>query len=135
MSIAPAYYVMLMVWLTTSHLLGHFGYELGFMKNRRPMSIACNVLFLNGLLEPCNNDVMPGGWYITADENVIKNNEFVYFHAITQMPCFLLGMKLHAKEKAEEDNMGGNVNLLKAGIFFLTDILLWFQQWELLHTI
>lgn len=169
MSIAPAYYVMLIVWLVASYILGHFGYDLGFMKNRRPRSIVCNVLFLNGLLESCNNDVMPGGWYIgttmifyciaplmhramaesrrskvllmisfivsisipfliwyiTADENVIKNNEFVYFHAITQMPCFLLGMKLHTEEKAGE-NIGEKVKLFKAVIFLGITIILFF---------
>lgn len=169
MSIAPAYYVMLIIWLMASHILEHFGYDLGFMKNRRPMPIVCNVLFLNGLLESCNNDVMPGSWYIgttmifyciaplmhrvmsenkwskallmisfivsisipfliwyiTADENVIKNNEFIYFHAITQMPCFLLGMKLYIQEKGEEGT-GEKVNLLKAAIFLVITIILFF---------
>ena len=37
---------------------------LSFGTNRSPLAVFCNLLFLNGLLPFCNNDVMFGGWYV-----------------------------------------------------------------------
>lgn len=64
-SIAPAWYLMLLViYIVNTFLLILTGNTIGFGNNRKPLAIICNLLFLNGLLPFCNNDVMPGGWYI-----------------------------------------------------------------------
>lgn len=40
------------------------GKSLGFGQNNEFISIICNLLFLNGLLPFCNNNVVAGGWFI-----------------------------------------------------------------------
>ena len=64
-SLAPGWYIALfVVFLVNTILLFFTGRTLSFGSNRDWISIICNILFLNGLLPFCNNNVMPGGWYI-----------------------------------------------------------------------
>ena len=64
-ALAPAWYTAFgVIFLVNTILLYSTGTTLSFGKNRGLLSIVCNLLFLNGLLPFCNNNVMPGGWYI-----------------------------------------------------------------------
>lgn len=64
-SIVPSWYLMILViYCINTLLIILTGHTLSFGYNRGILSIICNLLFLNGLLPFCNNDVMPGGWYI-----------------------------------------------------------------------
>lgn len=64
-ALAPGWYItFVVVFLVNTLLLCLFGKTLSFGSNRDTTSIICNLLFLNGLLPFCNNNVMPGGWYI-----------------------------------------------------------------------
>ena len=64
-SIAPAWYFMiLIVYIVNTVLLKAIGHILVFGINREPIAILCNLLFVHGLVPRCNNNVMPGGWYI-----------------------------------------------------------------------
>lgn len=64
-ALAPAWYLaFLLIFTVNTFLLSVSGNTLSFGKNRGVLSIVCNLLFLNGLLPFCNNNVMPGGWYI-----------------------------------------------------------------------
>lgn len=63
--IAPAYYFMIIVvFLVNSILLGLKIRPMAFGSNRSLFGIACNVLFIHGLVPSANNNVIPGGWYI-----------------------------------------------------------------------
>lgn len=64
-ALAPGWYIaIVIVFLANTIAILTFGSTLNFGTNRSPISIICNLLFLQGLLPFCNNDVMPGGWYI-----------------------------------------------------------------------
>ena len=63
--IAPSYYFMIVVvFLVNSILLGLKIRPMAFGSNRSLFGIACNVLFIHGLVPSANNNVIPGGWYI-----------------------------------------------------------------------
>lgn len=65
LSIAPAWYCMLVFNYTVGSILFLAGNSSSaFGTNREFLSVLCNALFLQGLLPFCNNNVMPGGWYI-----------------------------------------------------------------------
>lgn len=64
-SIAPGYYLTIFIIHTLNIILNMgIGKGIGFSENSQPISVLCNLLFLNGLLPFCNNNVAPGGWYI-----------------------------------------------------------------------
>lgn len=64
-ALAPGWYIaIVIVFLANTIAVLTFGSTLNFGTNRSPLSIICNLLFLQGLLPFCNNNVMPGGWYI-----------------------------------------------------------------------
>ena len=64
-ALAPAWYLaFLIIFTANTIMLAMFGKPLSFGKNRGLLSIVCNLLFLHGFLPFCNNNVMPGGWYI-----------------------------------------------------------------------
>lgn len=64
-ALAPAWYLaFLIIFTINTILLVMFGTSLSFAKNRDLLSIVCNLFFLHGFLPFCNNNVMPGGWYI-----------------------------------------------------------------------
>lgn len=64
-ALAPGWYIaFVVIFLVYTILLYFTGKTLSFGTNRGLPSIICNLLFLNGLLPFCNNNVMPGGWYI-----------------------------------------------------------------------
>lgn len=61
----PGWLIAFILVFTANTLALYFlKMPLNFGKNRGIVSIICNLLFLNGLLPFCNNNVMPGGWYI-----------------------------------------------------------------------
>ena len=63
--IAPAWWIMIaVVYLANTISLCFFKTTLNFGTNRSFMGILCNVLFLNGFIPTCNNNVIHGGWYI-----------------------------------------------------------------------
>lgn len=64
-SIAPGLYLIIIItYILNTISYDLFGVNIGFALNRDLISILCNVLFLNGLLPFCNNNVVAGGWYI-----------------------------------------------------------------------
>lgn len=64
-ALAPAWYLaFLIIFTVNTIILAPFGKSLSFGKNRGLRSMVCNLLFLHGFLPFCNNNVMPGGWYI-----------------------------------------------------------------------
>ncbi len=82
-ALAPGWYVtFIIIFLVNTVLLMVTGKTLSFGSNREPLSIICNLLFVNGLLPFCNNNVMPGGWYIGTT---------VILYALT--PLILKGIK------------------------------------------
>lgn len=63
--IAPSYYLMIfVVFLVNTILLRFTGRPMAFGSNRSLFGIACNVLFIHGLVPSANNNVLLGGWYI-----------------------------------------------------------------------
>lgn len=63
--IAPSYYLMIIVvFLINTVLLRFANRSMVFGSNRSLFGIACNVLFIHGLVPSANNNVLPGGWYI-----------------------------------------------------------------------
>jgi peptidoglycan/LPS O-acetylase OafA/YrhL len=64
-ALAPGWYItFVLIFVINTLLLKSTGVMLPFGTNRGKTSIICNLLFVNGLLPFCNNNVMPGGWYI-----------------------------------------------------------------------
>lgn len=64
-ALAPGWYIgILIIYLANTATILLAGRTLNFGTNRGIISIICNALFLQGLLPFCNNNVMPGGWYI-----------------------------------------------------------------------
>ncbi|MCR5742981.1 MAG: acyltransferase [Lachnospiraceae bacterium] len=64
-ALAPGWYIaIILIFLVNTILLFFTRNTLQFGKNRGLISIFCNLLFLNGILPFCNNNVVPGGWYI-----------------------------------------------------------------------
>lgn len=64
-AIAPAWWIMMaVVYIINSVVIKISGHTLSFGSNRSLIGIICNALFLQGLVPFCNNNVMPGGWYI-----------------------------------------------------------------------
>lgn len=64
-ALAPGWYVAFaMVFIVNTFVILIMGKPLIFGNNRSFISIICNLVFLHGLLPFCNNNVMPGGWYI-----------------------------------------------------------------------
>ena len=64
-ALAPGVYIsFIIIFIVNSFILYFRGKTLSLGSNRDLLSIICNLLFLNGLLPFCNNNVMPGGWYI-----------------------------------------------------------------------
>ncbi len=178
-AIAPAYYIMMAVIFSVNTLLIHLtGDALNFGSNRSPVAIICNILFLNGLFPFCNNNVMPGGWYIgttmllylitpllyflfekfnrqkkilcavtsflsvTAliaisafapdkyEALLLSNNSFGYFSALSQFPCFCLGMLLYfelkelklTRARAGASAVFGAVIFITSGFLFFNPI-------------
>lgn len=64
-SLWPAWtFTILIIYLCNSFTLKFLGKTISFGRNRSPIAIICNLLFMNGLLPFCNNNVVAGGWYI-----------------------------------------------------------------------
>ena len=64
-ALAPGWYIaFVIIFSVNTILLIVRGKTLSFGSNRDPVSIVINLLFLHGLIPFCNNNVMPGGWYI-----------------------------------------------------------------------
>lgn len=64
-AIAPAWWIMIaVVYLINTFFIYFFKKPLNFGTNRSFIGILSNVLFLNGIIPSCNNNVMFGGWYI-----------------------------------------------------------------------
>lgn len=64
-ALAPGWYLaMIFIFGINSIMLLFTGRTLSFGSNRNPMAILINIAFLHGLVPSCNNNVMPGGWYI-----------------------------------------------------------------------
>jgi len=64
-AIAPGYYLLILITVILDalvRLVTNGEHDLG--KNTSGIAILCNVLFLNGILPFCNNNVVGGGWYI-----------------------------------------------------------------------
>ncbi|MCQ2440664.1 MAG: acyltransferase, partial [Clostridia bacterium] len=82
-ALAPGWYVaFIIIFAVNTITLFAFGSTLTFGSNRGAVSIIANLLFLQGLIPFCNNNVMPGGWYIGAT---------AIFYALT--PLILLAMR------------------------------------------
>ena len=65
LSIAPGYYLTIFIIHTLNIILSiSIGESIGHSTNSEPISILCNLFFLHGFLPFCNNNVVPGGWYI-----------------------------------------------------------------------
>lgn len=65
MAFAPGWYIaFIIIFLANTIAIHLIGKPFSFGVNRNAISIICNLLFIHGLLPFCNNDVMPGGWYI-----------------------------------------------------------------------
>ena len=63
-TIAPPWWFMMFIIYIVNTILIQRGHALVFGTNRSFRGILFNALFLNGLIPQCNNNVMPGGWYI-----------------------------------------------------------------------
>ena len=64
-ALTPGWYICFVCVILCNSLALYFtGKTFSFGRDRRIISILCNLLYLNGLLPFCNNSVMPGGWYI-----------------------------------------------------------------------
>lgn len=64
-AIGPSWWLMIaVVYLINTISLKITGHTLDFGENRSAVGIIFNALFLHGLNPVCNNNVMPGGWYI-----------------------------------------------------------------------
>jgi len=64
-SLAPTWYsAILLTFVVNTILINLTDIPIQIGVNRDAISILCNLLFINGLLPFCNNDVMLGGWYI-----------------------------------------------------------------------
>lgn len=64
-ALAPGwYFAIAIIFVINTVLIGISKNPLPFGTNRDVISIICNLLFLNGFLPFCNNNVVPGGWYI-----------------------------------------------------------------------
>ena len=64
-NVAPGYYfIMILYFLLNTILIDILKVETAFETRREFSAILINVLFLNGLFRPYNNNVVPGGWYI-----------------------------------------------------------------------
>ena len=63
-TIAPPWWFMMFIIYIMNTILIQSGHSLVFGTNRSFWGILFNALFLNGLIPQCNNNVMPGGWYI-----------------------------------------------------------------------
>ena len=92
-AIAPGYYLLILITVILDalvRLVTNGEHDLG--KNTSGIAILCNVLFLNGILPFCNNNVVGGGWYIGTISimyfftpyiynflQIINKKHFVYF--------------------------------------------------------
>ena len=66
-SIAPGYYLAILLYLGINIVwLRYVDQQHFFAQNTNIWAILCNVFFLNGIFQFCNNNVVPGGWYIGA---------------------------------------------------------------------
>lgn len=63
-SIAPGYYVMILVYFVLGILFHTLEVNPNFIPNRDWASIVINFLFLHGVVPFCNNNVVPGGWFV-----------------------------------------------------------------------
>lgn len=63
-SIAPGYYITLFFFLILNTLCEIYDLPIFFHSKRDFFSITANILFIHGLFPSCNNNVVPGGWYI-----------------------------------------------------------------------
>lgn len=88
-ALAPGWYVAFaIIFLVNTFLLYFKGEMLSFGTNRNWISIVCNLLFLNGLLPFCCNNVMPGGWYIGTT---------AVFYALTPIILYALNRESNKK--------------------------------------
>ena len=88
-ALAPGWYIgILIIYLANTATILLAGRTLNFGTNRGILSIICNALFLQGLLPFCNNNVMPGGWYIGT---------IVILYLLT--PIILKAMRLFSSRK------------------------------------
>ena len=165
-SIAPGFYLMILVTHLLNLILSRWSISIGFANNMDPVAVILNMVFLQGIFPFCNNNVMAGGWFIgtTAllymiapflyklltrmkhsnlipmissvitlviavtlsnllhDKTLADNNSFFYFSALTQLPCFILGMFLYIEndhQLLEEKESAGVFHLLLLSIVFL----------------
>ena len=108
-ALAPGWYTAIaIVFLVNTILLHVTGETLPFGTNRNWTSILCNLLFLNGLLPFCFNNVMPGGWYIGTT---------AVFYALTPLILHALN-----KEKSKK-------------IFFAVSSFLGMMLWTILYSV
>lgn len=78
--IAPAWWLMMIVvYLANTLAIKITGATLEIGTNRTFLAQLCNALFLNGLLPFCNNNVMPGGWYIGTSMLLYLIAPIIYF--------------------------------------------------------
>ncbi len=77
--IAPPYYItILLIYLINTVSIALTGLTLRYGTNRTFLGILCNVLFLNGLLPFCNNNVTPGSWFIGTVMILYLFSPFLY---------------------------------------------------------
>ncbi len=99
-SLAPGWYsIIAIIFLVNTVLLLLRGRMLTFGTNRSFLAIIGNILFLNGLLPFCNNNVVPGGWYIGATAilylltplilKMINKNRYLFF-GISSMAAIVI---------------------------------------------
>lgn len=64
-SIAPGYYgLILLTFIIDMIVLNVFHSNRRLASNRNPAAVICNIFLLHGLFPFCNNNVVPGGWYV-----------------------------------------------------------------------
>lgn len=64
LSVAPGYYVILLLTHTMNLVLKHWHLTIGFADQTNPIAVLLNVFFLHGLFPFCNNNVMAGEWLV-----------------------------------------------------------------------
>lgn len=65
--IAPGYYTGILIYFLLNVLCNTMNITSAWKNNDDPINILVNILFLNGLYFPANNNVVPGGWSIGTE--------------------------------------------------------------------
>ena len=63
-AIVPGYWLTIAIFLLLNFLWRKVGLSPQYLQNRSLLAICTNVLLLHGLVPSCNNNVVPGGWYV-----------------------------------------------------------------------